>query len=69
MVSAPGQAESEAHVCLCGERDDEHEAADSLRFHALNLGKAIRDAVGEMCPNTAPATREAPETGLLSFNL
>ena len=36
-------------------RGEEPEAEDSRRFQPPNLGKAVRDAVGEMCPNPAPA--------------
>ena len=32
------------------------EAEDSRRFELPNLGEAVRVAVGEMCPNPAPAT-------------
>jgi hypothetical protein len=45
----------------------EPEAEDSGRFQAPDLGEAVRDAVGEMCPNPAPATRKAPETGPFAY--
>jgi hypothetical protein len=32
---------------------------DSCRFEPPNLGNAVRDAVGEMCPNPALATKKA----------
>src|SRR6266571_5426141 len=42
-------------------------AKGSRRFQPQNLGKAVRDAVGEMCPNPAPATQEGPGNGAFLF--
>ncbi len=50
-----GCSEVSVHVCACGVRGEEPEAEDSGPFQAPNLGEAVRDAVGEMCPNPAPA--------------
>ena len=36
---------------------------DSRRFQPPNLGKAVREAVGEMRPYPAPLLTKAPETG------
>jgi hypothetical protein len=39
---------------------EEPEAEDSGRLQAPNLGEAVRDAVGEMCPNPAPPLLKRP---------
>jgi hypothetical protein len=56
-----------AHVCACGVRGEEPEAKGSRRFQPQNLGKAVRDAVGEMCPDSSPATHEEPATAGSTF--
>jgi hypothetical protein len=61
-ISARGWSEVLAHVCACGAHGEEPEAQDSGRFQAPNLSEAVRDAVGEMCPNRAPATTKGPQT-------
>jgi hypothetical protein len=43
------------NLCACGVRGEKPEAEDSRRFQPPNLGEAVSDAVGEMCPNSAPA--------------
>ncbi len=53
-VNAQGWSEVLAHVCGCGVHGEEPAAEDSGRFQAPNLGEAVRDAVGEMCPHPAP---------------
>ena len=57
-----------AHVCACGVRGEEPEAKGSHRFQPQNLGRAVRDAVGEMCPNPAPATPKGPGDGAFPFS-
>jgi hypothetical protein len=56
-VNAIGWSAVLAHVYACGVRGDEGEGTDSSRFQPPNLGKAVCEAVGEMCPYPAPAIR------------
>jgi len=50
-------------------RGESPQAEDSRRFQPPNLGEAVRDAVGEMCPYPAPATEKGPAKQGLSFAL
>src|SRR5947208_16360305 len=56
-----------AHVCACGVRGEEPADEGSHWFQPQNLGRAVRDAVGEMCPNPAPATEKGPGNGAFLF--
>src|SRR6266511_3862174 len=54
-----GSSLESAHAWACAVRDDDESEAE-VRFRSSHrtLAKAVRDAVGEMCPHPAPATAE-----------
>src|SRR6266581_310219 len=68
VVKGMRLVQSKCALCACGVRAERPRAHDSLRFQRPNLGKAVRDVVGEMCPNPAPATEERPASENLSLS-
>jgi hypothetical protein len=56
-----------AHVCAHGMGTDDPTPEGHLRLQLQNLRETVRDAVGEMCPNPAPATAKGAGDGAFRF--
>jgi hypothetical protein len=52
-----------AHVCAHGMGADDPTPEGYLRLQLQNLRETVRDTVGEMCPNPAPATEKPAFAG------